>query len=240
MSNKDDYLAKIEAIRAIPDEKIKRSYMPIDIFLQEAEDLYHWSMDDQELLSTIGIDSEILNDLPVRCAACREAQSMWNTDRKTQKKAQQQWEEQLPHAIDFCTELKQTFRYAFRNNKDLLEHLMAINKGSSHSDMIQDLNDLAILGQSNLHLLEKISFDQAKLEQAASLSEQLASLLAKANGARITRYQSKENRDKAYAYLKELVDEIRNAGKYLFRKNKERHKGYTSSFWKNKNQRKKD
>jgi hypothetical protein len=38
-------------------------------------------------------------------------------------------------------------------------------------------------------------------------------------------------RDKAYAHLKELVDEIREAGKYVFRNNKNRLKGYSSDYW---------
>jgi hypothetical protein len=42
---------------------------------------------------------------------------------------------------------------------------------------------------------------------------------------------SKIIRDKAYTYMKALVDEIREAGKYVFRNDKNRLKGYSSEYW---------
>jgi hypothetical protein len=56
----------------------------------------------------------------------------------------------------------------------------------------------------------------------------MANLLAEANG------------DKAYTHMKVLVDEIREAGKYVFRNNKNRLKGYSSDYWKKQNRKKKD
>jgi hypothetical protein len=47
-------------------------------------------------------------------------------------------------------------------------------------------------------------------------------------------------RDKAYTHLKMLVDEVREAGKYVFRNNKNRLKGYSSSYWKKRNRSKKE
>ena len=44
--------------------------------------------------------------------------------------------------------------------------------------------------------------------------------------------------DKAYTHLKALADEVREAGKYLFWRNPDRMRGYTSEFWKRKNSRK--
>jgi hypothetical protein len=40
--------------------------------------------------------------------------------------------------------------------------------------------------------------------------------------------------------MKALVDEIREAGKYIFRNNKHRLKGYSSSYWKKQNRKKKE
>jgi len=37
-----------------------------------------------------------------------------------------------------------------------------------------------------------------------------------------------------------LVDEIREAGKYVFRNNKNRLKGYASEYWRKQNRKKKD
>jgi len=48
----------------------------------------------------------------------------------------------------------------------------------------------------------------------------------------------KRNRNKTFWHLNELVSEIRAAGKFVFRNDKNRFKGYTSTFWKHKNNKK--
>lgn len=48
--------------------------MPVDAFLQEAENLSKWVLDDQKELKTVDITVEMINDLPVRAGALRELQ----------------------------------------------------------------------------------------------------------------------------------------------------------------------
>ena len=60
----------------------------------------------------------------------------------------------------------------------------------------------------------------------------MAVLPATANGDKAEPNNSKTIRDKAYTHLKALVDEIREAGKYVFWRNPNRYKGYVSHYWK--------
>ena len=76
--------------------------------------------------------------------------------------------------------------------------------------MIQDLSDLSVLGKAN------------------------QPLLAAMNGERAENNSAKTIRDKAYTLLKKAVDEIREAGKYVFWKNPDRLKGYYSARWTNR------
>jgi len=238
MANIDDYNAKLDAIKAIPNENVLNPTLPVDVFLQEAENLHKWSNDDAVVLATVGITQEMIDDLPVRAGACREAQSNWFKDRYTQQEAQKVWGEQSPDAYDLRDELLHAFRFAFRNDSVLLGRVSAIAEGSGHADMIQDLNDLAVLGKENSDALTAIGFDPTKLDTAANTADAMADLLATANGDKAEKNESKVVRDKAYTYLKELVDEIREAGKYLFWRDKQRLTGYSSEFWKRKNSRK--
>ena len=235
MANIDDYNATIETIRAIPDEKTSEPSMPVDTYLQESENLAKWSLMDAELLATIGITQAMLNDLPVRAGALREAQSIWFKDRNSQLEAQRQWAEAAPEAFAMRDQLLHDFRYAYRNDAAILARVAEIAEGDSNADMIQDLNDLSLLGKSNTGPLEAINFSPEKLEVAANASDELANILALANGDKSLQSESKVIRDKAYTHLKELVDEIRNAGKYLFWKNEKRLKGYRSEFLYQKN-----
>jgi hypothetical protein len=235
MANKDDYKAKLEAIMAIPDAEVQEPTIPVDVFLQEAENLHHWSMDDAEALKVVGVTMAMIKDLPVRAGACRESQSIWNKDYRSQQEAQKQWAELSPLAYEFVLDLLQGMRFAYRKDSALLSRVSAITEGSGHSDMIQDLNDIAVLGRENLEPLTAIGFDIAQLDLAATRADELADLLAEANGDKADQNESKIIRDKAYTYLKELVDEIRVAGKYVFRNDKNRLKGYISQYWKKQN-----
>ena len=231
MANTDDYNAKLAEIQAIPNEEVKEPGMPVDIALQEAENLYHWSSDDADKLAVVGIKRNQIQDLPVRAGACRETQSIWNKDFRSQQEAQEEWAEQSPLAYDFHDDLLASMRFAYRKNDALLSRVRAIADGGGHADMIQDLNDIAVLGRENPDPLTAISFDLAQLDEAATLADTLADLLAEANGDKADPNESKIIRDKAYMHMKELVDEIREAGKYVFRKEPNRLKGYSSDYW---------
>lgn len=240
MANIDDYNAEIETIRAIPDDKTLEPAMPVDTYLQESENLAKWSLMDAEALATISITLAMLNKLPVRAGALREAQSIWVKDHNSQQDAQREWAEAAPEAFAMRDQLLHDFRYAYRNDAAILARVAEIAEGDSNADMIQDLNDLSLLGKSNTAPLEAINFSLEKLEAAATASDELANILALANGDKSLQNESKVIRDKAYTHLKELVDEIRNAGKYLFWKNEKRYKGYVSQWWSDANRDRQD
>lgn len=238
MANIDDYNARINEISAIPDEKAPEPVMPVDVFLQESENLYQWSLMDADPLSAIGTGPGIINEIPIRAGACREAQSRWFKDYNSQMEAQRLWAEQSPQAYALRDELLHTFRYGYRNDAALLARVAGIAEGNTNADMIQDLNDLAVLGNNNPAPLQAIGFDLGKLTLAAETSDAMANLLALANGDRASKSETKKLRDKAFAYLKESVDQVREAGKYLFWKNEDRYKGYVSKYWADSNRQK--
>lgn len=240
MANIDDYNAKLAEIQAMSTEEVKEPGIPVDVALQEAENLHHWSMDDADQLKLVGITMAMIKDLPVRAGACREAQSIWNKDYRSQQEAQKQWAEQAPLAYELHGDLLASMRFAYRKDDALLSRVSAITEGTGHADMIQDLNDIAVLGRENPDPLTAISFDLAQLDVAATRADELADLLAEANGDKADQNESKVIRDKAYTYLKALVDEIREAGKYVFRNNKNRLKGYSSEYWRKQYRKNKD
>jgi hypothetical protein len=98
--------------------------------------------------------------------------------------------------------------------------------------MIQDLSDLAALGKANTEPLKAISLDLTLLDKAEAMSSQMASLLANANGKKLEDNKLRLLRDKAYTHAKEAVDEIRRCGQYVFSKDEQRYKGYTSRYYK--------
>ncbi len=215
--------------------KSSRPNQPVASFLQEAENLYVWCVDDIPELIKAGIDEELINKLPENIKACREAQTIWQKKLKTPGDAQVQWKLQLPEAGKLETELLRAMRFAFRNNPDLLNRIKYIAKGNSYANLIQQLNDLALLGSKNSQLLTAIGFDLDLLDTATEKSAELAELWARSKNEKAHLSETAVNRNKAFWYLQQQVTEIRNAGQYVFRHRKDRYVGYVSQYWKQKN-----
>lgn len=229
--SKENYESKLTALEALTTEELPKPYMPIDTALQEAENLYVWAAADKTALEGVGIDWVAWGqDLPIRAGALRYAQSLWVSERYNQEEAQKNWKATAPAVYKLRDDLLAAFRYAFRKREDLLSRVREINEGNGDADMIQDLSDLGALGKANTDELAKIKFEEARLDDAAAQAEQLAELLAKANGAAQDNSKAKLLRDAAFAHLKEAVDEIRDAGKYVFREQKDRYQGYLSQY----------
>ena len=235
MSSNSDYLELLDEIQAIEPENTIIPTMPVDVYVQEAEDLYHWCQDDQVALTRAGLDWTNVEQLPVRSGACRESQSRWNKERNTRQQDEQAWKEQSPLAFELRDRMLHSLRYAFRNDEVLLARVEDIALGDSNADMVQDLNDLSVLGKANLDLLTPIGFDAALLDEAALTSDLMGDLLGATNGERKKDSDAMIIRDKAFTHLKAPMDEIRNCGKYVFWKNPDRLEGYISAYFKRKN-----
>lgn len=228
--NKESFNAKMTSIEAISNDLVVTPDIPVAIYLQEAEDLFAWCQPDKEALIKTGLDWQLVEDLPDRAAACRYVQSQWQKDYKSMEEAQREWTQKSPAAFAIRDELIHHFYHAFYKIPDLTNKVQKIAEGSSNADMIQDLSDLAALGKANTDLLNKIRLDLNLLDNAVSIAEEMAGLLARANGLRMSDNELKVLRDKAYTYLKMCVDEVRRNGQYVFWHNNDRRKGYASAF----------
>lgn len=235
MPSSEDYNACLAEILAIETKNVMTPNIPIDVFVQESENLYHWCLPDRSALTGAGLAAGLIDNLPVRSGACREAQSLWVKERNTRQESEQQWKDEAPAAFDLRDELVHAFRYAFRNNPVLLARVDEIAQGDTNADMVQDLNDLSKLGKANLALITAVGVAPEKLDQAADTSDRMGDLLGAVNGERETDNEAMVIRDKAFTFLKQAVDEIRNCGKYVFWRSPDRLKGYNSDYWKVRN-----
>ena len=209
--------------------------VPVNVVVQEADDLYLWCQDDQEQLVQAGIDWDQVLLIPVCAKICREFQSQWLKNYKSADKDKLEWETKSPEALKLRSELLHDFEFAFRKNEQLLAQIKEIAQKQSRASLVQSLNDLAQLGWKHIALLDVIHFDPLKLETAARLAPEMADLIARINRNKKLSDDSKTMRDQSYAFLKQLVDEVRVCGKYKFRENPERLAGYLSDYWKSRN-----
>jgi len=204
--------------------------IPVDVYLQEAENLYHWAVEDENELRARGLDWNLVTDIPARAGAVRAAESRWITTRFAREEAEAEWANRSPAAYDLRDELVQTFRFTFRKSPDLLGRVAAIAEGYSNADMIQDLNDLATLGRQHTAELQAIQLDLAVLDKAAKTADEMADLLGLATSERAETGEAIDLRNRAYSHLKEAVDEIRAYGQFVFRHDDKRAFGYSSVY----------
>lgn len=230
MSNKDDYLARLNLIEAIPNAEVRYPIMPVDVYVQETENLYQWCQPDQSQLTAAGLDWNLVLDLPGRAGALREAQSIWFNVRFNRAANTKEWNEKSPAAYELRDRILRALRYAYRHEPALLSRVAAIAEGRGHADMIQDLNDLAVLGKDNPAPLLKINFVLSLLDTAADTAKAMADLLSKNATIRIDSSKERILRDKAFTYLRQVVDEIRACAQFVFWDNEERLKGYVSQY----------
>jgi hypothetical protein len=230
MSNEQDLLNLMDLLQSIPTDQVRIPSMPMETYIQEAYNLNHWIIDDRSLLINAGLSEELIDSLPARINACRDAQARWTKERIQQHDTQVLWKGKSPFAYQMRNRLLRAFRFAFRNEQDLLNVVADITKGATHADMIQDLVTLSVLGRDNIPLLEAIHFDINLLDEANQLATEMGDLLAEYNGERLSGNKGRILRDQAYTYLKEAVDEIRKCGKYVFADKEQRLNGYYSPY----------
>ena len=231
MSNVEDYNMKIEVINTITDDQIKiPSSIPVDNYIQEAENLYTWCQDDKYLLVAKGLDWTLVEDLPIRCGALREAEARWYREWLIHEQSEKIWLRESPRGYALRNDLVHHFKYAFSDDESLIGKVISVKENTTHASMIQDLTNLSVLGLANQELLTKIGFDLTQLDLATQKADELASLYAAATRDRDDHNVVKKIRDQAYTHLKEAVDLIRKCGKYAFWKTPSRLKGYRSKY----------
>jgi plasmid stability protein len=228
MSYSDDFEQWKETIENVPTKDVKLPNLPVDDFVASIETLAVDANEDRDALAASGLDVTLIDELRPLSGALRYCQANWMSIFRAREEAQNQWKEQSPQAFEFRNELLHDFSFAYRNLDDVKKKVMRIREGGSNADMVQDLLDLAVLGEKYPEPLTAIHFDMGKLAQSRALSHSMSELLAASNGTAGEGNESKVLRDKAYTLLAEKARIIRDYGQYVFWKNEDKLKRYYS------------
>lgn len=232
MSNESDYEKLLPQIIAIADEDARAPLIPVSVALQEAENLHHWAHEDRDQLLAAGLDAALLDELPTRAGACREAESRWVASRFTRDQAQEAYLNRSTGAFALADEVVHHMFYAYRDRPDLLDRLRPIAQANTGSGpaRIQSLSNLAVFGKAHPEPLEATGFNLAMLEVLARASDELGEMFAVARGERAGGKVTKLVRDKAFTHLRQAMDEVRACGRFLFWRDERRLRGYRSEY----------
>ncbi len=217
----------LPTLNAIPAASVKSPSSSVDTFLGKCELLYTQANADRaDLLTANGFNPEYIDSLPTRISALRSAEATWQNIRYTSESSRKIWLDQSPAAFKLRDGLLLSFRYIFRKKPDVLKVVSDIADGTGNDDMLLDLSRLADLGNKHLAELQAVSFDVAKLATAAATSESLSKALADSRNESAGESVEIDIRNRAYTYCKEAVDEVLDAGKFVFHENADKCKHY--------------
>lgn len=165
------YLTKLDIIRAIPDDSILiPGSIPVNIYIQEAENLFIWCRADKEKLTANRLDWALVEDMPARIDTLREAQARWVTSDSNDIGIEREWIEKSPEAHAFRRDILRSLRFALRGNPSALAMIKRFGEGDRNSEMIQALRDISVFGYEHIGELKAGGFDITTLDRAAVMS----------------------------------------------------------------------
>jgi len=222
MSYQDDFLVWGDAVKSVPESEVKLPNQPVDDFAASTETLAVYAGEDRDALAAGGLDVSLIDDLVPLSGALRHCQAVWMSEYRARQEAQKEWLDHSPAAFEMRDELLHHFSFAYRKDDNLLKKVMRIREGETNADMVQDLVELAVLGEKYPEPLAAINFDMDSLGLARTTSRAMSELLAASNGAAGETSESKVIRDKAFTLLLEKESTVREFGRYVFWKNEGR------------------
>ena len=205
--------------------------LPVRTVVQDAISLVAWCNEDKSLLIKAGLNWQVVEELDMSAAGLKEAQSNWENERFGLNDSQAAWQALILQANDLHDELVHFMRFAFRKHPDLKASLARIADKRSDVDVIQDLNDLSVLGKRNANLLSAVGMDLNKLNEASDKSFELGQYKAQAMVGQSRAQECKLIRDQAYTMVWNLLAEVRECGRFATWKNAERSVGYQIDYF---------
>lgn len=230
MSENEVLQEMLPEIEQLNKEDVKTCNIPMSVAVQEAGNLHERVKLDIAKLVELGMPAELQARLGKLRAALFAAEVNWQEQQSERQKALELWKKKSPALYALRKNIIEHLAFAFRKDERLMEQIAAIEEGDAHADAIEDLARLAVLGTKNTELVQAINYDVANFATANSMVSEMSGVLSAANGYLYRDDERKLIRDKTYTLLKEVVDEIRDYGKFAFRNDPEHAKGYSSKY----------
>lgn len=207
-----------DTLLATPAEAVRKPDIPVAIHHQEAHDLLAFVSTPAvtEKLTAVGLSPDILAAVPDALAASQEAEALWSAAYAPRKPEEQAALEERGRRLR--SDVAAAFRWNLRGDREAQGSIDRVLEGTGVADLIQDLIDLAVLTENHAGAFSSDkTFDPSA---SASAARELAAQIRRGvTDYRINPELSRtvDLRDRAWTHLDDLVDAIREAGRYAFR-----------------------
>ena len=207
--------------------------MPIGTAIREARGLFDFVTNGRyEKYSALPrFDMELVDGLPVLVGKLDEAEAQWQTLKiRTQQATLRPVREE---GESFRSDMLAAARFLLREDEEAMALVDRIAEGSGIDDLTLDLNNLARVAEQHADLFATAEDLPKDLPAyARSLSTKLSALQESPESRAAI-----EHRNQVFFLLDFAVDEIRAAGRYLYRKDPKTLALLASAYVKKKNRR---
>lgn len=212
------------------EKNITYPKIPVSALIQEGNDLYLFCQTDRAALERVGLDWTLVEKLPDLVKQCSRLEALWQIYKEDAVLATKHLKEYMKDARDLRTAVASGIRDVCREAK-IPVPLRNFKSDKSKAALIQDLNDIATVGETHITLLKKTNFDCTLLEKAAKMSVELAAKDAFKAVRKPSQSEQKKVRDRCCKELYELMKTIRKAGKTAGKQNPLILKKYQNTYY---------
>lgn len=227
---KENFEAIREKLEALPEKSVIHPTIPVEVLTDEGIDLHFTAKNDAEKLAVAGITEAIINELMTAAHGLRYLESIWIHEYKILTEGQKLWKDLRNEALELRAETLHFCRFVFRNDEMKMKVIQEIAKGRRNADLIQDLSDLTHFCELNKEALLAVNFSEEKMARIKYLLAACSEYMGIAHEDTNLKSPSMLIRNRAFTYLKQLIDEVRVAGKFVFRQKPDRLKLYASEY----------
>ena len=158
--------------------------------------------------------------------ALTEAQILWRDVRFGEVDSEAQWRELAAQGRAIRREMMRYLRFALRGNKELRDQVKRVGRGRSFSELVEDINYIALIANEYLPKLMAVGMPKEKLDVVFSLARTMSETRAAAAVVQARSGDAKLLRDQVYSYLFEILYLVREYGRFALAENPPRLKGY--------------
>ncbi len=227
----ESYKRLEERLAVIPEDEIVSPKQPLHVISTEATEVAIAAVEDRETLIGYGADESMIDSLPVRAACFSYAAAKYQISFGDDPDVRKEFEELFPQALKTREYLERFCRHGYRRNPGQLAKLGKIAEGRGHSDTVFDLLPIRLLIESNPEPLKAMrAFKWEMVDEAEELYEKLSRVYARSKIDPHKIDTARDMLDRAYTYLKQAMDEIKEIGQFAF-EGTERYQAYVSEFY---------
>ncbi|HEU4535417.1 MAG TPA: hypothetical protein VFS00_14915 [Polyangiaceae bacterium] len=169
----------------------------------------------KDLLSGTKLDRKTPAEIGARREALEAAERAWLAARESE--APRSVTLLRKEAEGLVRDVAAALRYFLEHDAGVQRRIGAVREGAGDADRIEDLRHCAELIEEHAEALRRADLPKSAARRCRELAQELAAAAAERDAGRGGALAAQALRNRAYWHLRELMDEIRAAGRYVFR-----------------------